>query len=122
MVEHVIARGLPLHSVLNVNLPDRPLAQYTGIHPARLGGASCYDYVVLSEDGAGTSSPGSAPETVREYPVLCDHPTAGEWTDTDFDVVASGAVAVTPLSYDLLDPELLADLATWELDLERLRA
>jgi hypothetical protein len=30
-------------------------------------------------------------------------------------------VAVTPLRYDLLDPELLAELATWELDLERLR-
>ncbi len=42
--------------------------------------------------------------------------------DTDFDVVASGAVAVTPLRYDLLDPGLLADLAGWELDLERLRA
>ena len=41
--------------------------------------------------------------------------------DTDFDVVASGAVAVTPLRYDLLDPELLADLAQWDLDLERLR-
>jgi hypothetical protein len=31
-------------------------------------------------------------------------------------------VAVTPLSYDLLDPGLLSDLAGWDLDLERLRA
>ena len=46
---------------------------------------------------------------------------SGEWVDTDFDVVASGAVAVTPLNYDLLDPGLLADLAGWDLDLERLR-
>ena len=33
----------------------------------------------------------------------------------------SGAVAVTPLNYDLLDPDLLTDLAGWDLDLERLR-
>jgi broad specificity polyphosphatase/5'/3'-nucleotidase SurE len=46
---------------------------------------------------------------------------SGDWVDTDFDVVASGGVAVTPLRYDLLDPDLLADLAGWNLDLERLR-
>lgn len=129
MVGHVVARGLPSHSILNVNLPDRPLADFTGIHPARLGGASCHDYVVLGADGAGPAVSGAADpagraaaaESVSEYAVPCDHPTAGEWADTDFDVVSRGSVAVTPLRYDLLDPELLADLATWELDLERLR-
>jgi 5'-nucleotidase len=118
IVGHVIQRGLPRHCIVNVNLPDRPLAEFTGIHPARLGGASCYDYVVLAEDEAGGDGAG---EAAKEYPVLCDHPTAGDWTDTDFEVVARGAVAVTPLSYDLHDPDLYADLATWDLDLEALR-
>ena len=113
MVEHVIERSLPRHSILNVNLPDRPLAAFTGIRPARLGGASCHDHVIL----AGTDGGGP-----REHFLPCEHPASGEWVDTDFDVVASGAVAVTPLRYDLLDPQLLADLAGWELDLERLRA
>ena len=112
MVGHVIARGLPRHSILNVNLPDRPLAAITGIRPARLGGASAYDFVMLAEDGAAPA----------EHYLPCDHPASGEWVETDFDVVASGAVAVTPLRYDLLDPDLLADLASWDLDLERLRA
>ena len=112
MVGHVIDRGLPRHTVLNINLPDRPLAAITGIRPARLGGASCHDHVVLAEgDGAGP----------HEHFLPCEHPPSGEWVDTDFDVVASGAVAVTPLNYDLLDPGLLADLAGWDLDLERLR-
>jgi 5'-nucleotidase len=123
MVEHVIARGLPRHSILNINLPDRPLADLAGIHPARLGGASCCDRVFLSDDGAGQAAPGADPFAgAAEYYVPCDHPTAGEWADTDFDVVHRGCVAVTPLRYDLLDPELLAELATWELDLEKLRA
>jgi 5'-nucleotidase len=112
MVGHVIDRGLPRHTVLNINLPDRPLAAITGIRPARLGGASCHDHVVLAEgDGAGPHA----------HFLPCEHPPSGEWVDTDFDVVASGAVAVTPLNYDLLDPDLLADLAGWDLDLERLR-
>jgi len=124
MVEHVIARGLPRHSILNVNLPDRPLAEINGIHPARLGGASCHDRVVLGSDAAGPAAP-AGPEASGAsiaYFVPCDHPSAGEWADTDFDVVARGCVAVTPMRYDLLDPELLTELASWELDLERLRA
>ena len=51
MVERVIARGLPRHSILNVNFPDRPLDAIAGIRPARLGGASCWDRVFLSADG-----------------------------------------------------------------------
>lgn len=113
MVEHVIERGLPRHSILNVNLPDRPLAEFAGIRPARLGGASCHDRVVLA--GA---TPGAPP---REFLLPYDHPSTGEWVEVDFDVVARGCVAVTPLRYDLLDPVLLADLASWELDLERVR-
>jgi 5'-nucleotidase len=112
MVGHVIERGLPRHTILNINLPDRPLAEITGIRPARLGGASAYDYVVLAEDEGGPAG---------EHYLPCEHPASGDWVDTDFDVVASGAVAVTPLRYDLLDPDLLADLASWDLDLERLR-
>jgi len=113
MVAHVIERGLPRHSILNVNLPDRPLAEFTGIRPARVGGASCHDRVVLA-----SGDPDAPP---REFLLPCEHPASGEWVDTDFDVVAQGCVAVTPLRYDLLDPVLLADLASWELDLERVR-
>jgi 5'-nucleotidase len=124
MVAHVIGRGLPRHSILNVNLPDLPLARIKGILPARLGGASCHDRVLLASDGAGPAAPASPSPMAgaAEYFVPCDHPTAGEWADTDFDVVGRGCVAVTPLRYDLLDAGLLAELASWDLDLERIRA
>lgn len=131
MVGHVISRGLPRHSVLNVNLPDRPLAEFAGIRPARLGGASCRDRVVLAAASVGgpDAGPGAGGLLLghgeqladREYPLPCEHPASGDWVETDFQVVARGCVAVTPLRYDLLDPALLADLATWELDLELLR-
>lgn len=126
LVELVIARGLPRQSVLNVNLPDRPLVEFAGIRPARLGGASCHDRVFIGRDGAGPDGDGEAPgagdaESVDEVFVPCEHPTSGGWADTDFDVVGRGYVAVTPLHYDLLDLELLATLADWGLGLEHVR-
>jgi 5'-nucleotidase len=114
IVRLVVERGLPRHTSLNVNLPDRPLAEITGVRPARLGGSSAYDYVLLAGDDG-------APDGKHYLPG--EPPASGDRLDldTDFDVVASGAVAVTPLSYDLLDPDPLTDLAGWDLDLESLR-
>src|SRR5665647_605861 len=75
-------------------------------------------WMVVGDEVLGRAGEGVG---ASEYFVPYDHPTAGEWADTDFDVVGRGCVAVTPLRYDLLDPELLAELASWEFDLERLR-
>lgn len=111
---HVIERGLPRHTVLNVNLPDRPPDAVTGVRAARLGGASAYDYVLLAEDAAGPAG---------EHYLPCEHPAPEEWAESDFEVVASGAVAVTPLRYGLhgfVDTGALADVAAWDLDLGRL--
>ena len=51
----------------------------------------------------------------------CDGPADVPGADTDFEVVAAGCVALTPLRYDLLDAELLAGLDAWDLDLGRCR-
>ena len=59
---------------------------------------------------------------VQEFFLAGDRPPSGEWAATDFEVVAQGCVALTPMSYDLLDAEALAELRHWDLDLEALRA
>ena len=126
MVEHVIARGLPRHSILNVNFPDRPLDAFAGIRPARLGGASCYDRVFLcGRRRAGSRTPASLTRLpgrrLRVFRAL--RPSHGRGVGRHrLRRGRRGCVAVTPLRYDLLDAELLADLAAWDLDLERLRA
>ena len=79
------------------------------MRPARLGGASCHDRVTLVGEGEGV------------YVVPCDGPESVPGVDTDFEVVAARCVAVTPLHYDLLDAELLADLDVWDLDPETVR-
>ena len=109
IVHRAIEYGVPAQTVLNINLPDVPAADIRGVRPARLGGASCHDRVTLAGDGAG------------EYFVPCDGPGPAAGFDTDFEVFAAGCVALTPLRYDLLDAELLADLAEWDLDLEAVR-
>ena len=114
IVRQVIARGLPRHTILNVNLPDRPLARIEGVRPARLGGASLHDRVFVCLDGDASC--------VQEFFLAADHPPSGEWAATDFQVVAQSSVALTPMSYDLLDAAALAGLRDWDLELEALRA
>ena len=72
MVGHVVDRGLPRHTLVNVNLPDRPLAVHR--HPSRAaGGASAYDFVTLAGDD------GAAP---AEHYLPCDQPASGERVET----------------------------------------
>jgi 5'-nucleotidase len=113
IVRQAIAHGLPGHTILNVNLPDRPLAQIAGVRPARLGGASLHDRVFVCLDGDSSC--------VQEYFLTGEHPSSVEWAATDFEVVARGCVALTPMSYDLLDAVTLAGLREWDLELEALR-
>jgi 5'-nucleotidase len=116
LVARVVEHGLPRHSILNVNLPDRPLAEMAGIRPARLGGASCHDRVFLDGDGSEAAGP-----MAREYFLPCEAPAAAEWADTDIELLALGYVAVTPIHYNLLDAAMLARLSVWDLDLEHIR-
>ncbi len=107
LVGEVLRRGLPSHVALNVNLPDRPLAAMGGVCLARVGGNSMHDRVVLADDGRAGA--------VSEYLVPCDGPPSAAGLPSDFEVVAAGEVAVTPLSYDLADEATLTVLAGWDL-------
>lgn len=113
LVGEVLRRGLPSHVALNVNLPDRPLAEVAGIRPARLGGNSVHDRVFLADD--------DAPDGVREYLLPCDGPPSAAALPTDFETVAAGCVAVTALGYDLAHEPTLGELAGWNLVPEALR-
>ena len=118
LVERVVDRGLTRHSILNVNLPDRPLAAIAGIRAARLGGASCHDRVYL--DGDGSTAPGQG-SVSREFFLPCEAPSVGEWVDTDIELLALGLVTITPIRYDLLDTVMLTELSLWDLDLDGIR-
>jgi len=85
----------------------RPSASRARRHPARPPGRR---QRARSGCSSATRTPGRAsPAGPRSaggstaYFVPCDHPMLRRMGATDFEVVAGGCVAVTPLRYDLLD-------------------
>jgi 5'-nucleotidase len=143
IVVQALEHGLPAATALNVNLPDRPLADIRAPRVTRLGGASCHDRLLLAAggdgrgaatgdgDGRGTTAGGDDARgaadgdghgAVTEYAVPCDRAPAEHWAATDFEAVAAGHVSITPLTYELFAETALELLSAWELDLDLLRA
>jgi 5'-nucleotidase len=126
LIARVLERGLRRAAVLNVNLPNLPLSEIVGVRPARLGGMSAHDRVFLSGgDGDGHVPLVAAEAALHDRQEAPFGGTSARLAQgagdviVDFDAVASGYVAVTPLRYDLLDAGLLSDLTAWNLDGER---
>ena len=91
---------LPLDNVLNINIPDIPMADIKGIKVSRLGKRHRVSYMVADTDPRGrkiywVGSPGAAQD-------------AG--IGTDFDSINNNYVSVTPLQMDLTDHTALEKL------------
>lgn len=97
----VVAMGRA--TILNVNVPNLPLADVRGMKVTRLGNRHRSEAVVRAEDPRGR-------------PVYWVGP-AGASQDagpgTDFDAVTEGFVSVTPLTVDLTDHDALDPLRAW---------
>lgn len=98
----------PLSSdiMLNVNVPDLPYEELTGVQATRLGFRHRSEHVVKTRDPHGRTIYWVGP--------------AGSGQDagpgTDFAAVENGAVAVTPLKVDLTRHEALPQLGEWLAD------
>lgn len=94
---------LPNDVILNVNVPDRPFDELTGVKAARLGFRHRSEPLVRSKDPHGRTIYWIGP--------------AGSGQDagpgTDFEAVENGAVAVTPLKVDLTRHEAVPQIAEW---------
>lgn len=103
LVERLGRDLLPADFILNVNVPDRPYAELTGIVEARLGYRHKSEPVVRSTDPHGRTIywVGPAGESQEIGP------------GTDFYEIGRGAVAVTPLKVDLTRHDALPRLAEW---------
>lgn len=103
LVTELLGRPLDPRLILNVNVPDLPLAQLRGIRATRLG------FRHRSEPAV----PVSSPKGERMYWVGPSGAGADAGEGTDFDAVASGYVSVTPLSIDLTRHAVLPELRQW---------
>ena len=94
---------LPSDVILNVNVPDRPYEELTGITATRLGFRHRSEPLVRSKDPHGRTIYWIGPAGTGQ--------DAGP--GTDFEAVEKGAVAVTPLKVDLTRHEAVPRIAEW---------
>ena len=103
LVAQLLKKPLQPSLILNVNVPDVPLAQLRGFRASRLGYRHRSAAVMRAQDPRGR-------------PVYWVGPAGAEQDagpGTDFDTVAQGYVSVTPLQVDLTRHAALPELASW---------
>jgi 5'-nucleotidase len=110
LVERLRRDPLPADTILNINVPDLPLADVKGIEVTRLGHRHRAEPVVKTFDPRGR-------------PMWWIGP-AGEEQDagpgTDFDAIRRGYVSITPIHVDLTRYQALEQISGWvsEISLE----
>jgi 5'-nucleotidase len=103
LLKKIQAHPLPEDTLLNVNVPDVPVAQLKGYQSTRLGQRHKAEAVIRSSDPRGhtiywVGPPGSEQD-------------AGP--GTDFDAIRNGYVSITPLQLDLTRYDRLEGLQEW---------
>jgi len=103
LLKKILQHPLPKDTLLNVNVPDLPIAELKGYQSTRLGQRHKAEAVIQSADPRGKAiywvgPPGSEQD-------------AGP--GTDFDAIRNGYVSVTPLQLDLTRYERLEGLRDW---------
>jgi len=101
LVEMVAAHGLPDGTILNVNVPADP----EGVEVARLGKRIYRDRLELEADEEGR----------KRYRIYGDDPSYHDEPDTDFQAIAAGRIAVTPIHLDLTSDRAIPTLQGWSL-------
>jgi len=102
----VLSEGLPLGTLLNVNVPDRPREQIDGVRITKMGRRLYRDQWDRREDPRG-----------RTYYWL-----AGKLAETDNDLdsdvvaVSEGFISVTPIRLDLTRYDQIERLNGWKLN------
>ena len=103
LVAQLKQSSLPADTILNVNVPDLPIAEITGFESTRLGHRHKAEPVVKEFDPRGRAMYWVGP--------------AGEEQDagfgTDFDAVRRGKISITPLQIDLTRYDAIDGVANW---------
>ena len=103
LVKRLQDKPLPGDIILNVNVPDLPFDELSGVEVTRLGFRHRSEPLVKEEDPRGRTI----------YWIGPAGPGQDAGPGTDFDAVERGAVAVTPLKVDLTRHETLPQLEAW---------
>lgn len=105
LLKQILARGIPPHELLNVNLPALPPSEVRGVRVTNLGRRRYSESITRAPDPSG-----------REYYWIGGGSTL--WTggpDADFRAVRDGYISVTPLHLDLTSYRRLDEVRGWNL-------
>lgn len=94
---------LPPQTILNVNVPDVPLAELKGIEIVRLGTRHRAEPTIKSVDPRGNTI----------YWIGPPGPEQDAGPGTDFHAISSGKVSITPLQLDLTNYQAFEQLSGW---------
>lgn len=103
LLSKIHTNALPFQTILNVNIPDLPIAEIKGFQVTRLGARHWSEPTIKQQDPRGRpiywiGPPGSEAE-------------AGP--GTDFYAVAQGYVSITPLNLDMTHYKAMQSLTAW---------
>jgi len=109
LIDELPSAPLPSDTILNINVPDLPFDQLSGIQTTRLGRRHKSEPVIKEYDPRGreiywVGPPGEERE---------------EGPGTDFYAVRNGYVSITPLHIDLTRHAALSDLDGWLKDVNK---
>ncbi len=108
LLETMLRSPLPKDTILNVNVPDKPLTEIKGIQVTRLGHRHLAEKIIASKDA-------------RNRPIYWIGPAGSEQDagpGTDFYAVNQGYVSLTPIKIDLTDYNAMDNISLWAKNIE----
>jgi len=103
LLDDLPAMPLPSDTILNINVPNLPFSEISGIQTTRLGRRHKSEPVIKASDPRGRDLYWVGPPGEEKQ----------EGPGTDFYAVRNGYVSITPLHVDLTRHAALSDLETW---------
>jgi len=105
LAQQVLENGLPVNTLLNVNIPPLPLSALKGIRVTKQGKAFYDEKFDKRID----------PRNRTYYWMSGERITMEEDPGSDERLIQEGYVSVTPVQYDLTHYQFMETLATWEV-------
>ena len=105
LAEDVFANGLPFGTFLNVNIPNRPIKEISGIRISRLDMDFFPEYIDKRMD----------PRQRTYYWQGCDSLPSGKSTDIDGSALCEDYISITPIKCDQTDYQVLEQLKDWKI-------
>lgn len=102
LLPKIDALKLPPNTVLNINVPDRPYAELTGMEVTRLGHRQRSDNPVLTTNPRGKEC----------YWISAAGDVADAGPGTDFYAIEQGRVSISPIQMDMTRHSALVHLQT----------